>query len=156
MGGVHVLLGAAVGSLCRSKGSALLAGLASHFVADSIPHRDCSVTLDTAIAAASLAGVALWKGTDSAEFWGGFGGILPDAEHALTELGLITQEQEVFPTHNVKLDMHGPDSGEFVSQVIAGIASILLLALKGTVGIHRGDPGYMQRNASRQRCHASD
>ena len=130
MGAVHAGIGAAVGSLCKTKPGAFLAGIASHVIADIIPHTDYPPAIEVPLVAAALAGIAAWRGADSPEFWGAAGGVAPDLEHGLKELGLITDEREVFPTHGPEPCMHGGETGEHWSQAIITIACVALIALR--------------------------
>lgn len=124
---VHAAIGAAIGSLARSKPGAFAGGVLSHLVADALPHKDLDPKVEAVLVAAALTGLAKWKGTDSAAFWGAIGGILPDTEHALMLAGLISTEQEIFPTHIQNGKYHGADSGEQLSQLALLIAALLVV-----------------------------
>jgi hypothetical protein len=79
--------------------------------------------------AAAMTAIAKLRGIDSPEFWGALGAIAPDTEHALLLAGLITSEQEIFPTHIHDGKYHGPDSGERLSQVLIAIAAVCITAI---------------------------
>lgn len=132
MGGVHAIIGAAVGSLFKKKSSAFIGGVISHFVADSLPHKDCKPSIDISILLASLVVIAKWRGMDSPEFWGAVGGVIPDTEHGLLMLGLIKDEQEIFPTHIRSGIYHGAESDERWSQLLIGIVSAAIIALNSS------------------------
>ena len=128
---VHACVGAAVGRFFKNKGAAFAAGVASHLIADAVPHRDLDAKLEVPLLAAALVGMAKWRGVDSPEFWGALGGAAPDVEHGLLLAGLIEREQEVFPTHVEGGKFHGRESGERWSQAIAACASLAAVALGG-------------------------
>ena len=129
IGAVHAYIGAAAGLLFRRKSAAFAAGVTSHLIADALPHDDLDPKLEIPLLAATLAGVAKWRGIDSPEFWGALGGVVPDAEHALSLAGLAKQEQKLFPTHVDDGKYHGPPSGERWSQLLIAGASLLAVAL---------------------------
>lgn len=131
IGAVHASIGAAIGSLSRTKVGAFAAGVVSHLIADLIPHRDLPPKVEIPLMAAALTGIAAWRGVDSPELWGALGGIAPDAEHALLVPGLITTDQEVFPTHLKDGKYHGPDSGERWSQALIVLAAVAVVAVGG-------------------------
>lgn len=133
MGAVHAGIGAAVGSLCKTKTGAFLAGVASHVIADILPHTDYPPVIEAPLVAASLAGIAAWRGVDSPEFWGALGGVAPDVEHGLLVTGLIREDQEVFPTHGPEPCLHGSVTGERWSQALITIACAALIGLKSRI-----------------------
>lgn len=127
IGAVHVVLGAAVGALARNKPTAFLAGVVSHALTDALPHKDYDPIIEIPLLGAALAGITIWKGADSPEFWGAVGGIAPDVEHALSVAGLIASEHKIFPTHVQKGRYHGRESGNQWSQAVVTAASLLAL-----------------------------
>lgn len=129
IGAVHAGIGAALGAILRKKSSAFLAGVASHLVADAIPHTDFSVKVEVPLMAGALACIAAWRGADSPEFYGALGGIAPDAEHALLISGIITSDQEMFPTHVQNGKYHGRGSGERWSQLLIALAAVAAIAV---------------------------
>lgn len=133
IGAVHAGIGAAVGSLCRKPTSAFLVGLASHAVADAVPHRDYPPKIEIPLMTAVMLGVAATKGLRSTEFWGALGAILPDIEHGLALAGLTSSDRELFPTHLKNGKYHGPDSGERWSQLVVSLGAVLV-ALAGACG----------------------
>jgi len=82
-----------------------------------------------AMMGAAIAGIAKLRGVHSPEFWGAIGGVSPDSEHALLVSGVITPDQETFPTHINDGKHHGPDSNERLSQVMLAAAAICFLVL---------------------------
>ncbi|MCL5103165.1 MAG: hypothetical protein M1133_03495 [Armatimonadetes bacterium] len=129
MAAVHACIGALAGSLCKSKGRAFVAGVASHVVADILPHTDYDLKIEVPILAGAMLAIGKWKGTDSPEFWGAIGAVAPDSEHALLIAGLIKSEQEVFPTHIHEGKYHGLETGERWSQGLIAAASLAAVAL---------------------------
>lgn len=127
IGAVHVVLGAAVGGLTRNKSTAFLAGVISHALTDALPHKDYDPVVEIPLLGAALAGITIWKGADSPEFWGAVGGIAPDVEHALSVAGLIGPEHKIFPTHIQKGRYHGRESENRWSQAVVTAASLLAL-----------------------------
>ena len=132
MGGVHAIIGAAVGSFFKGKTSAFVAGVVSHLIADAAPHKDMNPAAEVAILAASMVAIAKWRGVDSPEFWGAVGAVIPDAEHALKLAGVITGDQEVFPTHMRDGAYHGWKTDEQWSQLLMGIASVITIAVNAS------------------------
>jgi len=55
--------------------------------------------------------------------------VLPDAEHALVDYGVMPRSKRVFPTHNRALP-HGR-SDEWLSQAAVGIAALVVAGLAG-------------------------
>ncbi|MGC8862341.1 MAG: hypothetical protein ACP5R5_06125 [Armatimonadota bacterium] len=131
IGAVHVGVGAALGAILRDRNSAFIAGLISHAVSDALPHRDYRAEIEVPLLAAALAGIAAWKGTNSPEFWGGLGAIVPDIEHAAHVAGLIDPEHKVFPTHLDNGKYHGRASQRRWPQLAVAVGSALAIALMG-------------------------
>lgn len=130
LGSVHACIGAGAGSFTDKKSVAFAAGVLSHAIADSLPHRDVDPAIDVPLILGVLGGIACWKGLDSPEFWGAVGGVSPDLEHALVMAGLMSPEREIFPTHIDGGKWHGDESGtERWSQLILSVVSIVLIAL---------------------------
>lgn len=129
-GAVHASIGAAVGSLCKGRASAFLAGVVSHLVADMIPHKDFPPSIEVPLMAAAVTGIAAWRGTDSTEFWGTLGAIAPDSEHGLFVAGAIASEQRVFPTHISDGKYHGRESNERWSQFLITVAAVAVVAAR--------------------------
>ncbi|MCE5321984.1 hypothetical protein LLG46_01575 [bacterium] len=128
-GAVHALIGAAIGSLVKSKAGAFAGGVASHILADVLPHRDFDACVEVPLMAGTLAAIAKLNGIGSPEFLGALGAIVPDAEHALSIAGLITCEQKFFPTHINDGKYHGSDSGEHLSQTLIALIAACIVAV---------------------------
>lgn len=129
-GAVHACIGACLGCLLKKKSDGFAAGVVSHAVADALPHKDFHPAIEVALMAAALYGIAKWRGVDSPELWGAVGAVAPDAEHGLMLAGIITPEQEVFPTHIENGKLHGAESNERWSQLIIAGTSLLIMTLK--------------------------
>jgi hypothetical protein len=112
------MLAGAVGAIARSRGRAFLAGVATHLLADLVPHRDFSLPVEAAMAAAALMAVGRAAGFDSPAFAGAVGGVAPDVENALAALGVI--ERPCFPSHR---GAHGRPVREVASQVALSCAA---------------------------------
>jgi hypothetical protein len=124
MGGVHAILGAAVGSLSARRDVAFLAGVGTHVVGDVLPHKDYGGAVEVPLLAAVLWWVGARRGWASPAFWGALGGAAPDIENALERLGLRDGGQRVFPTHR---SWHGAKRREVVSQGALGLLCWALL-----------------------------
>ena len=103
-GSVHAALGAAIGRFVKNKPLAFVAGVASHFVGDIVPHHDMGPA-ETPIVFATMARIAQQHGWNSPQFWGALGGICPDFEHIPAELRkdprrFKAMKGKIFPTHN--------------------------------------------------------
>lgn len=129
-GAIHAAIGACIGSLCRNKGAAFLAGILSHATADALPHKDFKPEVEVPLMAGALAAIAAWRGIDSPEFCGAIGAIAPDAEHGLMLVGVIKPEQEIFPTHIDNGRYHGTSSDERWSQLLIAGVCLAVVALR--------------------------
>jgi hypothetical protein len=106
-GSVHAALGAAIGRFVKNKPLAFVAGVASHFVGDIVPHHDMGPA-EAPIVFGTMARIAQQHGWNSPQFWGALGGICPDFEHISGELRKDPRrhgpmEEKIFPTHNGKV-----------------------------------------------------
>jgi len=128
-GMVHELLGAAAGTLTRSKTIAFISGIATHVIADSIPHMDIDPRLDVPLSAALLYGISQRYGTESTEFWGALGGTIPDAEHGTSMCGL---GKPVFHTHVEDGKYHGKQTESRLSQFLVAGFALAVLAIAST------------------------
>lgn len=106
------MLAGAVGTFTRSRGRAFLAGIATHLLADLVPHRDFAVTAEVVMAAAALAAVGVVAGFDSPALAGAIGGVAPDIENGLGAVGVVGRP--CFPTHR---GAHGRQVCEVSSQI---------------------------------------
>ncbi len=125
-GAVHAAIGAALGSLLKKRKLAFAAGVISHAIADSVPHKDYSVKVELALLAASMTTIAMRYGLDSPEFSGALGAISPDFEHGLSTFGIMPEDCKVFPTHINYGKYHGRESSERVSQLVVTIVSVVV------------------------------
>lgn len=132
IGAVHATIGAALGSLCKKKGSAFVAGVISHAIADALPHHDFPPKVEVPLMAATVLLIGKIKGFDSPEFWGALGGIAPDSEHGLSLALGKGFDHELFPTHMAAAKYHGCNSNERLSQLIIAAASAFCLAISGS------------------------
>lgn len=130
IGAVHASIGAAIGTFCKNKSTAFVAGLVSHAVADALPHHDFPPKVEVPLMAGTVLLIGKLKGFDSPEFWGALGAIAPDTEHGLAAIGIGDFENEFFPTHLDNARLHGPSSNERLSQAIVAAAAALALALQ--------------------------
>lgn len=130
LGAVHACIGAGAGSFTESKLLAFGAGMASHTIADALPHHDLAPELEVPLLLATLAGIAYWKGLDSTEFWGAVGGVAPDLEHGLVVTGLLDADKEIFPSHAQGGKWHGDESRtERWSQALLAAACLAMVVL---------------------------
>lgn len=122
----HAIIGATLGRLAGHRGAAFVAGVASHVVADLLPHRDYDVPREAALLAAALAVVAARHGVGSPAWYGALGAVAPDLENALS---IVTglEPRLRFPTHD---GWHGAVRRETWSQ--SALALALLAVTPGT------------------------
>jgi len=120
--GVHAIIGAALGKSLKKKEQAFLAGIASHVIADFIPHKDLTPESEVPLVFATLALIGLGEGWKSPAFWGAIGATLPDLENAVSYLR--KDLPCIFPTHTGR---HGAKVEEVASQI--GIALICLAVM---------------------------
>lgn len=122
----HAFAGALLGRFFKRKRNAFFAGVLSHIPLDMPPHFDSTVGVEASTATFGLFFVAGSCGPKSVEFWGAMGGLLPDIEVALRNLGLIGKKQLLFPTHRFG-SLHG---GKFDTPVVQPIFwAVALFAL---------------------------
>ncbi len=129
---VHASIGAVLGSVLGTRSGAFLAGFVSHLAADMVPHKDYPPKIEVPLVLASLAGIAAWKGVDSPEIWGALGAITPDSEHALVLAGIITPDQEVYPTHLKGGIYHAREAKTRWGQLLVAAAAVAVVAWHGT------------------------
>ncbi len=137
-GSVHAALGAAIGRFIPNKPLAFVAGVASHFAGDVVPHHDMGPG-ETPLVFATMARIAQQHGLNSPQFWGALGGICPDFEHIPAELKKDPRRHEpmdekLFPTHNGRVAHGGwswPEGWGIAMQVALFLGG---LYLAGTLG----------------------
>jgi hypothetical protein len=97
---LHVATGAAVGARVRSRGRAVLLGVALHALGDRMPHQDIdSVRFEVASGVAAVLGLAARYGPLSPVVVGALAASAPDLEHVvrLPRPG----GRKLFPSHRV-------------------------------------------------------
>ena len=98
---LHVATGGLVGALSRSRGQALVLGLAAHAVGDAVPHQDvASRRFETLSGLASLALLAASRGPLDKSVVGAVAASVPDVEHVLP----LPRPggRKLFPSHRVR------------------------------------------------------
>lgn len=125
-GTVHAGIGAALGGFMRDRKLAFIAGIFSHILADSVPHKDLSPEADFILLTGTMSLIVTRYGTGSPQFWGAVGAILPDLEHILHFAGIIEEWQKIFPTHLDSGRWHGRETTERVSQIVTIVACLLV------------------------------
>jgi hypothetical protein len=118
IGAVHVAVGAAIGSIIGRPVSSFTVGIVSHAICDAVPHRDLTPAEEVPLIAAALGITAVRYGIGSAAMAGAVGALLPDAEHLPVIAGVMSEEQEVFPTHCRKGAFHGRKTASRLPQVV--------------------------------------
>jgi hypothetical protein len=121
---VHALMGATLARFCNTKTQAALLGGASHAVADMLPHRDFDLPEEAFLLAGALTVVWARKGSDSREFAGALGAVLPDLENLIGRVRRLPDEELLLPTHR---HLHGPEAPNLIPQL--ALASVGLAAL---------------------------
>ncbi len=97
----HFAAGALAGSFVSGAFTASLLGLASHVVLDAIPHYDFeSVTLEILLGVVILAILIAVDRCTLTICLGGLFGVIPDLENLFWKLGVIRDDQKVFPSHS--------------------------------------------------------
>lgn len=128
MGGVHALVGAALGGLCRTRGQAVIGGAVSHLVADALPHRDLEVPEEAVLLGVAFGLVGVVRGWSSREFAGAVGAVLPDVENLAARALGIPERRLLLPTHK---KYHGRRTRGFRKQFGLGLGCLaMLLALR--------------------------
>jgi hypothetical protein len=125
----HVAAGAIAGAYAPNLFLAPVFGLGSHIALDMIPHHDFENMAVEIILAVVAIGILLIGGAvGSAVLLGIIFGILPDLENLLWKLGIIRDEQKIFPGH-VGILRHGVETGvaSIYLQAVLTIAAVLVL-----------------------------
>lgn len=129
----HVAAGALAGALSPTPYLAPLFGLASHVALDVIPHRDIDeMRYELLLAAAAIAAIALGGALGTKVLLGIVFAIVPDIENLLWKLGVIRDDQKVFPGHR-RFIPHGMVVGRsnLLVQLLVSAAAIALLIRRG-------------------------
>lgn len=137
-GSVHAALGAALGRFIKNKPLAFVAGVASHFVGDIVPHHDMGAG-ETPIVFGTMARIVQQHGWNSPQFWGALGAICPDFEHIPAELRkdprrFEAMDEKLFPTHNNKVQHADWPHEEYWGVIMQIALYIGGLYLAGTLG----------------------
>ena len=130
----HLLVGGAAGSLTDQPLLAFGLGVVSHAVCDMVPHFDIrdyrrDVALGVVVAAGTIAAATLRGGVSPGYLWGMIGGVVPDIENLLWQMGLLDGGRRIFPTHRKGGLPHGAPRGprNLVVQGIVGLLSLLVI-----------------------------
>ncbi len=127
---VHAVVGAALGTLCGSRGGAFAAGVATHLLGDLLPHKDFDPKIEAPLLAATL-GLLAWRcGLASPALAGAVGAVLPDVENAAWMTGLVPQSAVRFPTHACSGKHHGPDASSAWPQGALAAACLVVVLLR--------------------------
>ena len=96
----HAAAGALAGALAPSPVAAPFFALASHVLLDVIPHYDIArMRFELILGAVAIAVIALAGALDLKTALGISFGLLPDLENLLWKLGVIRDDQKIFPGH---------------------------------------------------------
>ena len=129
----HVAIGAIAGALSPTPYLAPLFGLASHVALDVIPHRDIEeMRYELLLAAAAIAAIALGGALGLKVSLGIAFALIPDIENLLWKLGIIRDDQKIFPGHR-KFIPHGMAVGRsnLLVQLVVSAAAIAVLIRRG-------------------------
>jgi len=97
----HMAVGGAVGSLVEARGAAFGLGMLLHIPLDVIPHYEFEkMWLEVAVVAAFFGVMIATGNAGTGIFWGALGAVLPDLENLLWRLGILSDEDKVFPGHS--------------------------------------------------------
>ncbi len=132
MGATHGLLGAAIGAHSPGLRTALGGAVASHFLADVVPHAH-GPTLSPLLTLGALAVVVRVAGLRSLAALGFVAAIAPDIEHLPGDLGWSELPFRLFPSHWDSL--HGATTDEYWSQ-----GALMLVAIFAVVWGSRRPP----------------
>jgi hypothetical protein len=121
---VHALVGATLARLCHTRTQAALLGSASHALADMLPHRDLDIPEEALLLSAALTTICATRGSDSREFAGALGAVLPDLENLIGRVADIPDEKLLLPTHR---HLHGPKTRGFTPQIAVAIGALAAL-----------------------------
>jgi hypothetical protein len=138
----HFAAGALAGGLTGQVGWAVLAGLASHVVLDTLPHYDFpDWRVEIAGGAAALVLLGLLPFASTAAVVGGLAGMLPDLENLLQKLGKLERRHFVFPSHTGFVP-HGRECSprNLVWQSLLAVACFTLLGLVAPSGARAAAP----------------
>ena len=126
---VHAAVGAMLGAGLKNPLAAIVSGASSHLLCDLVPHKDYDIKIEAPLALAMFTYIGCRFGLRSPQFWGAVGAVLPDAENALALLGVIREDQTLFPTHNKSAAWyvgHGNAVDSPIPQIALTLISLLL------------------------------
>jgi hypothetical protein len=130
----HLLVGGAVGSFTDQPLVALGLGIVSHAVCDMIPHFDFTdyrrdVALGVVVGVGTIVAASLRGGVHSGYLWGMIGGVIPDIENLVWQMGLMDGSRRIFPTHRKGGLPHGAPRGgrNLLVQGMVGALSLLVM-----------------------------
>jgi hypothetical protein len=129
---LHVATGGLVGALARTRGRALLLGLAAHAAGDAVPHQDvASRRFETVSGIAGLALLAAARGPLDPAVVGAAAASVPDVEHVLP----LPRPggRKLFPSHRVR-GWHRSGGLPASVQLLAAGALLGALAARGFYG----------------------
>jgi hypothetical protein len=129
----HVAAGAIAGALSPTIYAAPLLGLASHVVLDIIPHRDIDrMRYETILGVIAIAAIALGGALSGKIALGIAFALVPDVENLLWKLGVIRDDQKIFPGHRRYLP-HGMvvGRGSIGLQMVVSATVIAFLIRRG-------------------------
>lgn len=129
----HVAAGAVAGALAPAPYLAPLFALGSHIVLDIMPHYDIDrMRYEVFLAAVAVAVIAVGHALSLKVFLGVAFGVLPDFENLLWKLGVIRDDQKIFPGHR-KFIPHGMVLGatNLVFQAAVSAAAITYVIRRG-------------------------
>jgi hypothetical protein len=107
----HIAAGAFVGALAPTPAYAPVFGLGSHIALDLLPHYDFERMWVEILFGGVVVAVLLVGGARGLAMWlGAVFAVLPDLENLLWKLGVISNDQKVFPGH-VGMVPHGREAG---------------------------------------------
>jgi len=141
----HIVTGATLGYLVDRPVQAVLVGVGSHIVLDTIPHYDPDSELGYVtdallgvLALTFIAGSATIRRIDGkhALLWGAIGGALPDTELLMNLVEDVEPEQYVFPSHNGTLPHL--QTGMVASTIIqAAMVTVLMMLARRKLRLDR-------------------
>jgi hypothetical protein len=104
---------------------AFVAGVASHLVADMVPHKDYPAAVEAPLVLGAVALIGVTKGWGSPELAGALGATMPDIENIPALRQPDVEPKFFFPSH--RDEMHGPRRESAAPQAL--LAGACLLAL---------------------------
>lgn len=129
----HVAAGAIVGALSPTPYLAPFFGLASHMALDIIPHHDIEqMRYEIPLALAAIAAIVIGGAMSLSVLLAVAFALVPDFENLLWKLGVIRDDQKVFPGHR-KFIPHGMEIGKssVVVQFAAAAVAIAFVIRRG-------------------------